>query len=68
MKSSFYYQGHHKQIAAAIKDALAADRLLGESSLETFAFRDFSKGKAEEERKWQARNATPILCFVQSVP
>ena len=43
-------------------DALAADRLLGESPPEMFAFGSFSKGKAEEaEREWRAKNVTPIL-------
>ena len=43
-------------------DALAADRLLGESPPEMFAFGSFSKGK-EETRKdeWRAKNVTPIL-------
>ena len=43
-------------------DALAADRLLGESPLEMFAFGSYSKGKegacADE---WKAKNVTPIL-------
>ena len=43
-------------------DALAADRLLGESPLEMFAFGSFSKGKAEDaESEWKAKNVTPIL-------
>ena len=43
-------------------DALAADRLLGESSPEMFAFGSFSKGKEEKcENEWRARNVTPIL-------
>ena len=43
-------------------DALAADRLLGESPLEIFAFGSYSKGKAEKsEREWRAKNVTPIL-------
>ena len=43
-------------------DALAADRLLGESPPEMFAFGSFSKGKAEEvEKEWRAKNVTPIL-------
>ena len=43
-------------------DALAADRLLGESPPEMFAFGSFSKGKAEDaEREWRAKNVTPIL-------
>ena len=43
-------------------DALAADRLLGESPPEMFAFGSYSKGKADEgERVWRAKNVTPIL-------
>ncbi len=43
-------------------DALAADRLLGESSPDMFAFGSYSRGKkAESSREWQAKNVTPIL-------
>ena len=43
-------------------DALAADRLLGESPPEMFAFGSFSKGKeAERANEWRAKNVTPIL-------
>ena len=43
-------------------DALAADRLLGESSREMFAFGSYSKNQQEErEREWTAKNVTPIL-------
>ena len=43
-------------------DALAADRLLGESPPEHFAFGSHSKGKEMEiANKWQAKNVTPIL-------
>ena len=43
-------------------DALAADRLLGESPPEMFAFGSYSKGKKEERtREWKAKNVTPIL-------
>lgn len=43
-------------------DALAADRLLGESPPEMFAFGSFSKGKEEQRaNEWQAKNVTPIL-------
>ena len=43
-------------------DALAADRLLGESPPEMFAFGSFSKGKEEtREHEWRAKNVTPIL-------
>lgn len=43
-------------------DALAADRLLGESPPEMFAFGSYSKGKEEKRaNEWQAKNVTPIL-------
>ncbi|MYH15287.1 MAG: hypothetical protein F4149_08940 [Gammaproteobacteria bacterium] len=43
-------------------DALAADRLLGESPPEMFAFGSFSKGKEGAcANEWQAKNVTPIL-------
>lgn len=43
-------------------DALAADRLLGESPPEMFAFGSFSKGKElERASEWKAKNVTPIL-------
>ena len=43
-------------------DALAADRLLGESPPEMFAFGSYSKGKGEERaNEWRAKNVTPIL-------
>lgn len=43
-------------------DALAADRLLGESPPEMFAFGSYSKGKEEERaNEWMAKNVTPIL-------
>ena len=43
-------------------DALAADRLLGESHPEMFAFGSYSKGKEEERaNEWRAKNVTPIL-------
>ncbi|MDL0438230.1 anti-phage defense-associated sirtuin Dsr1 [Stutzerimonas frequens] len=43
-------------------DALAADRLLGESPPEMFAFGSFSKSKEEERgNEWRAKNVTPIL-------
>ena len=43
-------------------DALAADRLLGESPPEMFAFGSFSKGQEETcENEWRARNVTSIL-------
>jgi hypothetical protein len=43
-------------------DALAADRLLGESPPEMFAFGSFSKRKEEARaNEWRAKNVTPIL-------
>lgn len=43
-------------------DALAADRLLGESPPEMFAFGSHKKGKdREQEDEWYAKNVTPIL-------
>ena len=43
-------------------DALAADRLLGESPPEMFAFGSYSKGKEKETAdEWRAKNVTPIL-------
>lgn len=43
-------------------DALAADRLLGESAPEMFAFGSFSKSKEDAVRtEWSAKNVTPIL-------
>ena len=43
-------------------DALAADRLLGESPPEMFAFGSYSKGKEEDRtNEWRAKNVTPIL-------
>ena len=43
-------------------DALAADRLLGESYSEVFAFGSYSKGKEkEQELEWAVKNVTPIL-------
>lgn len=43
-------------------DALAADRLLGESPPEMFAFGSHAKGKeADRANEWRAKNVTPIL-------
>ena len=45
-------------------DALAADRQLGESPRETFAFGSYTKGDhTGETNKWKAKNVTPILYF-----
>ncbi len=43
-------------------DALAADRLLGESPPEMFAFGEYKKGEFDTEcKQWKAKNVTPIL-------
>ena len=43
-------------------DALAADRLLGESPFEMFAFGSYSKDKESKyANEWKAKNVTPIL-------
>ncbi|MXY40616.1 MAG: hypothetical protein F4Y62_12560 [Rhodospirillaceae bacterium] len=43
-------------------DALAADRLRGESAPEMFAFGSYSKGKEDTRaNEWRAKNVTPIL-------
>src|SRR5207245_1946201 len=43
-------------------DALAADRLLGESSAEVFAFGNYSARHEEDAANdWAAKNVTPIL-------
>src|SRR5262249_25114077 len=43
-------------------DALAADRLLGESPPEMFALGSYSKDKEQERaNEWKAKNVTPIL-------
>ena len=43
-------------------DALAADRLLGESPVEMFAFATYPKGQEEKcANEWHAKNVTPIL-------
>jgi len=43
-------------------DALAADRLLGESPPVMFAFGSYSKGKEDDSaNEWRAKNVTPIL-------
>ncbi len=48
-------------------DALAADRLLGESRPEMFVFTDHSKNKETEcVNEWRAKNVTPILYHARS--
>lgn len=49
-------------IVRYMMDALAADRLRGESPQEMFAFGSYKKGKEEASaNQWYARNVTPIL-------
>lgn len=47
-------------------DALAADRLLGESSPEMFAFMSYEDKakKIDMEKEWQAKNITPLLYYI----
>ena len=42
-------------------DALAADRLLGESPAEMFAFADYSTNRDKTSEEWAAKNVTPVL-------
>lgn len=43
-------------------DALAADELLGENRIESFAFASFKTGQKESmERKWRAKGVEPLL-------
>ena len=43
-------------------DAIGADRLLGESYPEMFAFGDYSRGEEDDRAtEWTAKNVTPIL-------
>lgn len=43
-------------------DALAADRMLGESIHEVFAFGSYKSGRLQQvESEWRAKNVTPIL-------
>ena len=50
------------QVLRYMMDALAADRLLGESPPEMFAFGSYSKGKEiARANEWRAKNVTPIL-------
>jgi SIR2-like domain len=43
-------------------DALAADRLLGQSPTEVFAFASFSKDQEKLQKiEWSAKNVTPVL-------
>ncbi len=50
------------QVLRYMMDALAADRLLGESMPEMFAFGSFRKGQEKEQaNEWQTKSVTPIL-------
>jgi len=42
-------------------DAIAADRLLGESRFEMFAFGGYETAEADCRREWEGKNVTPIL-------
>lgn len=43
-------------------DALAADELLGENRIESFAFASFKNGQRDSmEQKWRAKNVEPLL-------
>jgi hypothetical protein len=44
-----------------VMDALAADRLLGETPPEVFAFAGYSKDAQRAADEWRAKNVTPIL-------
>ena len=58
----FVGYGINDPVLRYMMDALAADRLLGESPPEMFAFESYSKGKeADQAREWEAKNVTPIL-------
>jgi SIR2-like domain len=48
-------------------DALAADRMLGETTLPAYAFADYTDGNEREvENEWLAKHVTPILYKVKS--
>ncbi|MDE0366218.1 MAG: SIR2 family protein [Gammaproteobacteria bacterium] len=58
----FVGYGINDPVLRYMMDALAADRLLGESPPEMFAFGSFSKGKEQARaNEWQTKNVTPIL-------
>ncbi|MCG3775653.1 MAG: hypothetical protein JW395_2496 [Nitrospira sp.] len=58
----FVGYGVNDPVMRYMLDALAADRLLGESPPEAFAFGMFSRGqKKDREEEWGAKNVTPIL-------
>src|SRR5665213_2740780 len=48
-------------------DALAADRMLGETTHPAYAFAHYSEGQEKEaENEWRAKQVTPILYKVKS--
>jgi hypothetical protein len=48
-------------------DALAADRMLGETTLPAYAFAQYTEGNEEEvENEWGVKHVTPILYKVKS--
>ena len=53
--------GINDSVLRYMMDALAADRRLGESSLQTFAFAGYSQTAAHERDRWEAKNVIPIL-------
>ena len=58
----FIGYGLNDPVLRYMVDAIAADRLLGESVLEVFAFGSYSNGmKDQMTTEWSAKNVTPIL-------
>lgn len=58
----FVGYGINDPVLRYMMDALAADRLLGESTPEMFAFGSYSKGEeTERANQWKAKHVTPIL-------
>ena len=58
----FVGYGINDPVLRYMMDALAADRLLGETPPEMFAFGSYSKGgETRRANEWQAKNVTPIL-------
>ncbi len=58
----FVGYGINDPVLRYMMDAIAADRLLGESPPEMFAFGVFRKGRAGDvEKEWRSKNVTPLL-------
>ena len=58
----FVGYGLNDSVIRYIADALAADKLQGELSLEMFAFAGYSENKKQPvSERWEAKNVTPIL-------